>query len=427
MADDKKLGYFGPGNPIRPTVPDSQRQSVEGRQFDYQVGANIQIRPRVGEILSAEQLRGLAEYDVLSSVIETRKDQLCMLKFTVRFRDAKKKPDSRCDKIQDFLRFPDREHCWEDWLRMILGDMLIIDAATIYPRMDRGGNLYSLDPMDGGTIMRLIDDSGRTPIAPESAYQQILKGVPVASYSRDELIYRPRNMRTNKLYGFSPVEQIVTTINIALRRQLDQLSYYTEGNVPNLIFQVPPDWDIDQVKEFQTWWDSVNSGQTKHNGKFVPSGVAPFETKSPPLKDLYDEWLARVVCYVFSISPQPFISQVNRATAETAKTSEKNEGISPHKNWIKNLIDGILAKYFAAPDIELVWDVDDETDPLVQAQIDEIYLASKVITPAEIRERLGLDPLTPEQIAAMEPVSAPAPSGDFARIYKADDGKKKSY
>ena len=425
MADDKKIGWFGPGKHIESSVPDGQRFSVDGRQFDFQVGANIQLRPRAGELITAEQLRGLAEYDVLSSVIETRKDQLCMLKFAIKYRDKKKKADARCDKIKDFLRFPDREHTWEDWLRMILHDMLVIDAATIYPRMDRGGKMYSLDPVDGATIMRLIDDSGRTPADPDAAYQQILKGVAAAQYTRDELIYRPRNMRTNRLYGYSPVEQIVMTINISLRRQLEQLSYYTQGNVPNLIFQVPADWDIDQVKDFQTWWDSVNSGATKHNGKFVPNGVAPYETKTPPLKDLYDEWLARVVCYVFSVSPQPFVSQVNKATADTAKASEKAEGIAPHKSWIKGLIDGICAKYFRSPDLELFWDEDDETDPLVQAQIDEIHIATKVVTPAEVRERLGYDPMTPDQIASM--AVAPAPQSDFARIYKADDKKKRAY
>jgi hypothetical protein len=32
---------------------------------------------------------------------------------------------------------------------------------------------------------------------------------------------------------------------------------------------------------------------------------------------MYDEWLARVICYAFSVPASAFISQVNRATSET--------------------------------------------------------------------------------------------------------------
>ena len=67
---------------------------------------------------------------------------------------------------------------------------------------------------------------------PATAYQQVLKGMPAVDYTRDELIYLPRNPRTHKIYGYSPVEQIVMTVNIALRRALHQLQFYTEGNIP---------------------------------------------------------------------------------------------------------------------------------------------------------------------------------------------------
>ena len=54
--------------------------------------------------------------------------------------------------------------------------MLVIDAATLYPRYNRGGSLYALDVIDGATIKVLIDENGRTPAPPDPAYQQILHG-----------------------------------------------------------------------------------------------------------------------------------------------------------------------------------------------------------------------------------------------------------
>ena len=58
---------------------------------------------------------------------------------------------------------------------MLLEDMLVIDAATLYPRYNRGGSLYALDIIDGATIKPLIGEDGRAPEPPDPAYQQILQ------------------------------------------------------------------------------------------------------------------------------------------------------------------------------------------------------------------------------------------------------------
>jgi hypothetical protein len=60
---------------------------------------------------------------------------------------------------------------------MLLEEMLVIDAATLYPRYNRGGSLYALDIIDGATIQPLIGEDGRAPEPPDPAYQQILKGI----------------------------------------------------------------------------------------------------------------------------------------------------------------------------------------------------------------------------------------------------------
>lgn len=405
VVTGKAPEWFGPMEPLPEVVPKEQRGGVVGRQFDYQVGFNTQTRPRTGEAITFDQMRALADnYDILRLVIETRKDQMEKLRWQIKPKDEKAKPDARCEELTKFFKKPDKEHTWATWLRMMLEDMLVIDAATLYPRATVGGELYALEPVDGATIKRVLDDYGRTPLPPEPAYQQILKGVPAINYTREELLYRPRNLRTHKVYGFSPVEQIIVTVNIALRRQANQLSYYTEGNVPNLIFQVPKEWNPDQIRMFQEWWDTVTTGHTKHYGRFIPEGAAPVEIKQPPLKDMYDEWLARVVCFCFSIEPTPFVAQVNRAVAETSRQQSLAEGLDPVKNWVKGIIDSVIEDYFGADDLEFGWIDEDTTTAKDKAEITAIYLREKVITPDEARvDNLGKDPLTPEERAAAWP------------------------
>ncbi len=73
----------------------------------------------------------------------------------------------------------------------------------------------------------------------------------------------------------------------------------------------------------------------------MPGGVAKtfIPTKETELKSAFDEWLARVVCFAFSVSPQPFTDHVNRATAETAQAAALAEGLAPIQNWVKQLVD----------------------------------------------------------------------------------------
>ena len=51
--------------------------------------------------------------------------------------------------------------------------------------------------------------------------------------------------------------------------------------------------------------------------KFMPADFKLIEARQPPLKDQYDEWLARIICYAFSVPVSPFVSA--RSTARPAK------------------------------------------------------------------------------------------------------------
>lgn len=415
--------WFGPQQPLAPFA----QEQAKGRQFDFQTGYNVNIQPRHAEPVSYAQLRGLADnLDLLRLVIETRKDLMCKLKFEFKPLDPKKQSDARCEELQQFFRFPDQEHTWDEWLRMILEDLFVIDAPTIYPRPTLGGDLYALEPIDGATITRKIDGTGRTPQPPEVAYQQIIKGVPAVDYSRDELIYKPRNLRTNRIYGFSPVEQILMTVNIAMRRQVSQLQYYTDGSTPDLIMSLPEAWNPDQVKQFKDWWDSMLAGNSgaRRGTMFVPNGVNPVNTKDGLLKDGYDEWLARIICYAFSLPVQALIKDVNRATAETAQDAAKEEGLAPVMQWVKGLVDYIVWKYFGYQDLQMVWVDEKAPNPLEQAQVNKIYVDAGVKLPNEVREEIGLDALTPDQEAEMAAKKAKAMQDAMSAngVAQPDDG-----
>ncbi|MDQ1326684.1 MAG: hypothetical protein QG564_1812 [Campylobacterota bacterium] len=382
--------YMSPQQPLQPVA-----QQEAGRAFDYPVGFNIQTTPRGSEPISFNQLRALSDNcDILRLAIETRKDQISRFNYKFVVKNNKNKTTNiRTKELDKFFLMPDKEHNFDEWLRMLIEDLLVIDAPTIYPRKTLGGALHSLEVIDGGTIKRVIDRTGRTPkdgVSP--AYQQNIKGMPAVDYTYNELIYKPRNIRSNKIYGYSPVEQVIGTVNILLRKTVNQLEYYTNGNTPNLLFTAPAEWNPDQIRKFQAYWDEQNMGMSKTHAKMVPNGVTPYNTKPEPLKDVFDEWLTRIVMFAFSLPPTAFITDTNRATANTTATLAKEEGLSPLLDYVKNLINFIILTQFGYEDVEFNWDIEEATDPLIKAQINNSYVASGVLTVNEVRQELGLDP-----------------------------------
>ena len=151
----------------------------------------------------------------------------------------------------------------------------------------------------------------------DPAYQQVLHGIPAADFSSDELLYLPRNIRTHRLYGMSPVEQIALTINIALRRDTATLEYHRSGSLPDSFATLPKEWTIDQIGQFQEYFDAPMAGNASRRRmvKFMPSDFRLQVTRQAPLKDQYDEWLARLICYALSVPVTPFVGTVNRATS----------------------------------------------------------------------------------------------------------------
>ncbi len=401
--------WFGPDQPQQVSAP----EGTQPRTFDYPTGYNINLQPRNLEAVSFEQLRSLADgWDVLRLFIEKAKDSVASVpwEFRVKKQPGEKKSDyarrnqneQRLGAMTAFFEQPDGEHTWHEWVKMALEDVLVIDALSIAPLADVDGTLWSagepkaLDIIDGATIARKIDQNGRTPLPPFVAYQQIIKGLPSVDFTRDQLIYKPRHLRVHKFFGFSPVEQIIMTVNIGLRRQMHLLNYYTEGNVPEAIAQVPKEWSADQITEFQEWFDSKlagNSGQRRRI-TFVPdSGKITF-TRDPQLKDSLDEWLVRVVAYAFGLSPQQFVAMMNRATAETSVEQAASEGLLPILTYVADVINFIVRKYWGYSDIEFAWQTQSQTaNPVDQATIDDIYIRNGVLSIDEVRHELGKDAL----------------------------------
>ena len=177
------------------------------------------------------------------------------------------------------------------------------------------------------------------------------------------------------------------------------------------------DTSAEQIAQFQEWFDSVLAGNTGARSRLVwgPSGTKYQPFKEAPYKDEFDEWLARIVCYAFSLPSTAFTKQVNRATAETVQEAAMAEGLAPLMGWVKRLCDHVIQDRFGAHDLEFAWlDLRPE-DPDQQSKILDLYVRSGIYAVNEARQVLGLDPVPggdrPMVYGSQGPVPlGPAPS-----------------
>jgi hypothetical protein len=422
-AFEPAVQFFPSGRPLRPVAPEG---TTTGRAWDFPSFLNMAYLPRSesGETaIDFPTLRAMASpehggLDLLRLVIETRKDQMSAQRWSIRAKgDRNDTGGAKGEKLREWLRKPDGIHTFRGWMRLILEDHFVLDQVAIYMGKSATRPLWEI--MSGDTIKPYITaDGGRTPLPPLPAYSQVIKGMPAEDYTLDELGVYVYNPLPNRLYGLSRVAQVITTVNSALNRALSQLEYFTSGTVPDAFMELPKEWNLQRIQQWQEWFNSELEGQVGERRKvrFVPEGAKYTPTKTEVLKDVFDEWMARIVCYCFSLPPQAFVKEMNRATAETAKEAAQEEGLEPTKIWFKDVVDDLFTRV-DADDLELYWEDEEIVDPAAKATVVVQYhggttgTAQKIITLDEAREMAGFAPATDEQRLELQP-PAPEPVDD---------------
>lgn len=393
--------WFGPGR----ALPDQAPPEVKGRAYDFPYYANLNYQPRNSEPVNFKKLKALAQTcEPLKIVIGRQRDLVRAREWTIKPKVKEHvggTPDPMIAKISTFFEMPDRKHDWSQWISAVLDQLFVYDAVSIYSRQTLGGELYALEAIDGSTITPLLDAWGRQPDAPEPAYKQIIKGLPAVSYTTDELIYYPENYRVDHIYGYSRVEQIVDHAETVIARLRMQKGYFTHGNMGDGYFTAPPGMNPDQLKAVEASWNAMMSADggtriaERRIAMFLPNGIEWNPTKIDVFEELFDEWLIRIICFPFGVSPSPFLKQagIGKGSSDTDKEQAEEAGISQLLKYIQRLMNRIIATKFLRPDLEFSWIEDNEIDPKTKADIEDIRLKNRTLTRNEVRDRNGDAPV----------------------------------
>lgn len=445
--DPQDNNTFGPGRsfipaPLDPTRPDGR---ADPRYGEYPVTWNLDLLP--APHIPFQTLREASEkIDLVRRCITKRQKEIVardwsfsIAPWAINLESAKNPstptPDivarltkEYADDIQKanaFWQFPgkNQDYSWDEWLYAALEEYLTIDAICVFPQRTYGGDLYSLDLIDGATIKPLRDKRGGKPAWPFPAFQQILYGLPRGehtatfmkredgtvvipdAYQRDQMYYIRRCNRVRSMYGFSATEQALISARLYLKRQGWMLSEYDDGTVPMAwIESVLNNGDIEMdANQRRMWEEALNdelSGNTsaRHRLKVMPPGMKAVETSSVDerYKPDYDLFLIKLMATHFDvpISELGFPETQGLGSSgfhESQGDTYERSATLPDTRWFSKQVSRISHEQLGIrPEVIHKFAGIDSEDEAAQDQVWENRVGSGRATVNEDRARLNL-------------------------------------
>ena len=383
---------FGPGQPITPRSGYSQRP----RSMDYPIAVNTNLSPR--ERWGRTPLlviKGIIDaYDIARMCINHKIDEIrSMEPLFVPAKGISGDVDDALDTASLIMSSPDRENDWLGWIGILLENALRYDAAPLYRRRNRFGEIIGFENIDGTTLFPFVDEHGRRPLSPAPAYFQKIQGMDDVHFTAEDVTYNRFRPQADSPFGLAPIESILLTANTDIKFQWHFLQMFTEGSIPGGFMELPPDISSpDQVGEWQDYWDSMTLGDQSilHKLVAVPGGSKITETRPKTFDKTFPQYLAVRTAGAFGVVPQDIgiIEDVNRATGETQTDLQFRVNTLPWVLWVQNIVNRYL-KYDLRLPVEMKLDTGRETaDSLQDALRWQVLVETAAASPDEMRTAL---------------------------------------
>ncbi|UNO48036.1 phage portal protein [Alicyclobacillus acidoterrestris] len=400
MDQSEFVGEFSPNEPINPSP-------IEGtpRQWQYRPGVNLNP-PQAEQAVSHEYLRKIAtEYDLMARCLSRRKEELRSLKWSIQVRERKNKKQmyelqeknaKAIRDIEEFFRHPEGymskvngkwvrmpKTDYKSWLNAIVDDIFIVDAVALWARRKRNNELLSMERIAAETIKVLLANDGRLPEPPYPAYQQWVWGMPREQFTIEELIYRVYNPTNTSPYGVSIVQQVLAHIRLAMNNEKYIESYFKEGSIPEVLFSVPAEWDMQKVEQFAQYMNTRLKGNANALREFnpIPAGTAPVQVRPFSWDSTFVNWVASMTCCLLGVQPHEMgiVPQTSglggKSFGEIASDVHDKQTLFMCE-FIQDLFSDIIKYHFGNDDLCFVFNDLLEREERERAEINQILINS---------------------------------------------------
>lgn len=360
------------------------------------------VKPKEEGAINQQTLRDFSvSYPIARACIDHLKSSITQLHWDITTEDKEIEPElETVSLLKQFFKKPNAYDNVRTFLEQIIEDYLVLGSVAL-ERQYKGTDIVAYLPVDSSTILLKADSKGRLPLYPEIAFEQWVQGTKVCELTTKDLKYCVKNSRTNSVYGLSPLESLIIQVKSALNGALYNYEFYESGNMPEGLLGVPESWDKKKIEEFQTYFDSLLSGDmsAQRRLKFVPGEIArnyvPIKKPNDLPFEKFEMWLLQQTCAMFGVQPQDigFTADVNRSTAESQNDKSHERGKRPLADFIEETFTEIVQNDLKYPSYCFKFIDIDPKDRREEAEIEKIRLESGVLSVDEVRINEGMKPI----------------------------------
>jgi hypothetical protein len=349
----------------------------------------------------------------------------------------------KADITKWFLNPNGNKESWSHLRRVLVSDILDVDAGVLVKVFNRKGEFQQAFARDGGSFLKNPDPYGYMGdrdeyIPPEivpyayvmtpdersrdTAYQRYAgyvkqraayfqyatntTALPIP-FGRRELIYMMQNPQSQSVYGLSPIEVLGDVIVGLVYGSLYNLDFYLNNNMPEGVLQV---LGADQ-KQIQAFGQQLRSTIkepnkitgflrrigfripiTNHEVKFTPFQLDPRTMQIIEQQ----EWFIKLVwaCFGATADGMGYTEDSNRSTGQVQRQEQKAKAIVPIMELIKYHVDTEIITEWgieAFEALEFRFEDYDVEQALKEATLNETYIRMGVKSSEMVAEELGID------------------------------------
>ncbi len=233
---------------------------------------------------------------------------------------------------------------FSNFMAKLTRDSLIMDSAPIETefKRDRSRGMDGFYAVDGATI-RLCTEQGYQGDDEVTALQ-VVEGQIRTLYTFDDLIYVPRNPRTDVTcggYGMSETELLVRVVTGFLNAMTYNLKYFDSNAIPKGLLHLSGDYSTDDLSAFKRYWNSMVKGI--NNAWTLPVMVsknqeskASFENFGVDVNEImFAKWmtfLTSIICAIYGMAPDEINFESFTAGTSSLSGSDTDEKLINSKD-----------------------------------------------------------------------------------------------
>lgn len=271
---------------------------------------------------------------------------------------------------------------FSNFMGKLVRDSLVMDSAPIETeyKANRELGMDGFYAVDGATI-RLCDEDGYKD-DDELFALQVVQGNIRTAYTYNDLIYVPRNPRTDVMqggYGMSETELLVSTVTGFLNAMTYNQKFFDSNAIPKGLLHLAGDYSQDDLNSFKRYWNSMVRGI--NNAWTLPVMVskngeskASFENFGVDVNEImFAKWmtfLTSIICAIYGIAPDEINfesftsgpSSLSGDDTEEKLINSKDKGLRPLLAHFEDLFTDYIVSDFGDK-YEFRWTGLDEKSP----------------------------------------------------------------